>query len=147
MAMGYKKRSDREVVQRVVDVCFADPTRADSDVLHAAASLAKERRSMPNQEAHFLQAARSLMLLLGRPRHYQALIRRVRCPVLLIHGERDRLVPVAAARKVAAANPEWETAFLPDVGHTPQLEAPEVVVDLATDWLQRHDLVSVRRRR
>jgi len=63
-------------------------------------------------------------------------------PVLLIHGEQDRLVPVLAARKVAAEHPAWDTAFLPDVGHTPQLEAPHAVVEAVLTWLDQQDLAT-----
>jgi pimeloyl-ACP methyl ester carboxylesterase len=56
-------------------------------------------------------------------------------PVLLIHGDRDRLVPVAAARRAAAAHPGWATALLPGVGHTPQLEAPDQVVAAIRRWM------------
>ena len=45
-------------------------------------------------------------------------------PVLLVHGERDRLVPIAAARAVAADNPAWETTFLPGVGPHPAARGP-----------------------
>jgi pimeloyl-ACP methyl ester carboxylesterase len=65
------------------------------------------------------------------------MLRRIDVPVLLISGEADRLVPVAAARAAAAANPAWDTVFLPGVGHTPQLETPDLVVDAVTGWLAR----------
>lgn len=61
-------------------------------------------------------------------------------PVLLIHGDRDRLVPVAAARTAAAANPKWDTVILHDIGHTPQLEYPDAVIHSVSRWLDRHEL-------
>ena len=62
-------------------------------------------------------------------------MRRVRVPVLLVHGARDRFVPVAAARAAARRNPAWQFEVLPDVGHLPQLEAPVLVRDLVQRWL------------
>jgi pimeloyl-ACP methyl ester carboxylesterase len=59
-------------------------------------------------------------------------------PVLLIGGDADRLVPVASMRRAAARNPRWETTILAGVGHTPQLEVPEVVADTIDGWLGRH---------
>jgi pimeloyl-ACP methyl ester carboxylesterase len=76
--------------------------------------------------------------VLARPQRYQAAMKRLDVPVLLIHGERDRLVPVAAARAALAANPRWEGAMLPGVGHTPQLESPDAVVDSILRWTERH---------
>ena len=56
-------------------------------------------------------------------------------PVLLLHGERDRLVPVRLAREAARRNPQWRLETLPDIGHVPQLEAPDDVADRIIDWL------------
>ena len=140
LALGRRLTTDRERVQRVVDLCFADPTRASAAVLDAATRLAAQRRGMASQDADFLRAARSLMRVLAMPERYRSLMRSIERPVLLIHGEKDRLVPVSAARKVAADNPAWETAFLPDVGHTPQLETPRVVAEAVLTWLDQHEL-------
>jgi pimeloyl-ACP methyl ester carboxylesterase len=65
------------------------------------------------------------------------MMRRVEAPTLLVNGAADRLVPLAAAQAAAADNPEWESLFLPDVEHTPQLEAPDLVISAITDWLAR----------
>jgi pimeloyl-ACP methyl ester carboxylesterase len=140
LAYGNRRMTDRQRVLRVVELCFADPSRASGTVLDAATALAAHRREVPDQEADFLEAARSLMRVLARPQRYEQVMRSIDCPVLLIHGERDRLVPVSAARKVAADNPHWQTVLLPDVGHTPQLEAPGDVIDIIVSWLQRNDL-------
>jgi pimeloyl-ACP methyl ester carboxylesterase len=65
-------------------------------------------------------------------------------PTLLIHGEADRLVPFAAAEAAVAANPAWQTLFLPGVGHTPQLETPDLVIDGIRDWLADHPALAAR---
>ena len=140
MAFSRNRMTDRQLVQRVIDLCFADPSRASGELLDAATALVGQRRSMPAQDAAFMQAARSLMRVLAHPRRYQALMKRVAHPVLLVHGELDRLVPIAAARTALAANPRWESAILPGVGHTPQLEAPNLVIEHVTRWLDRHEL-------
>jgi pimeloyl-ACP methyl ester carboxylesterase len=68
----------------------------------------------------------------------------VRVPVLLIGGDADRLVPVAAVRQAGARNPEWESVILAGVGHTPQLEVPGEVIGTLTDWLDRHFTLTAR---
>jgi pimeloyl-ACP methyl ester carboxylesterase len=80
------------------------------------------------------------MRVLAAPSRYTSLIRRITKPVLLVHGHQDRLVAISAARKIVADNPAWETEFLPDVGHTPQLEAPDAVAARIATWLKEHDL-------
>lgn len=140
LALLTSRRTDRQRVQGVVDLCFADPSRADAEVVDAGVVLAAHRREVPGQEAAFLGAARSLMRVLANPRRYHSLMRGIDRPVLLVHGDRDRLVSIAAARAVAAQNPDWETHFLRGVGHTPQLEAPDQVLAGVTPWLAAHDL-------
>lgn len=131
------RMSPAELVDRIVRLCFADPDRADPQMLIAGAALVEARRTIPRKEESFLGAARSLMRVLVKPDRYIDTMCEIDVPVLLIHGEEDRLVPIAAARRAAAANPTWETAFLPDVGHTPQLEVPAQTADLIVDWLAR----------
>ncbi|MDQ3156473.1 MAG: alpha/beta hydrolase [Actinomycetota bacterium] len=129
--------SPAEVVDRIVSLCFADPTRANPRMLAAGADLVEARRPIARKEESFLGAARSLMRVLVKPDRYVEKLHGIDKPVLLIHGEEDRLVPIAAARRAAAANPAWETAFLPGVGHTPQLEVPTQTSDIIAEWLAR----------
>jgi pimeloyl-ACP methyl ester carboxylesterase len=141
MDISRRSRTDREFVERVINLCFADPRRSSPELMDAATELvAYRRRHMPNQDAAFLQAARSVVRAGLRPRRFKNTMRSIEGPVLLIHGDRDRLVPVAAARIAAAANPKWDTEFLHDVGHTPQLETPDAVIRAVEHWLDRHEL-------
>lgn len=135
MARTAKRLTDRQRVLRTVQVCFAEPGRADPDVIDATVELAAYRRTQPGQEAAFLGAARSLLRLLRSGDRYAALIRGIEQPVLLVHGELDKLVPVAAARLAGKENPHWDTDFLPGVGHTAQLEAPDRLLARLEPWL------------
>lgn len=129
-------RSDRQRVTDVTNLCFADPTRADPAVLDAAVELLAYRRThIPEAQLAYLAAARSLLRVLQQGRRYAALLHGIDVPVLLVHGERDRLVPVAAARTVAADNPAWTAHIVPDLGHAPMLERPDLVADLVGEWL------------
>jgi ribonuclease D len=49
---------------------------------------------------------------------------RVTCPVELLWGERDALIPVAHGRALAQAMPRARLSVLPGVGHLVPLEAP-----------------------
>ncbi len=106
-----------------------------ADVLEAAIALAEHRRSDPAAERSLVRAARSLFRQLARPAAYRAVMDSITLPTLLVHGEADRLVPMSAARRAAAAHPEWGTVFLPNVGHTPQLESPGAVIVAVEGWL------------
>jgi pimeloyl-ACP methyl ester carboxylesterase len=95
------------------------------------------RRAGFDEAAHDLGVAtRSVIANAGLGGHaYRIGMASLACPVLLIHGERDRLVPVSAARAAARANPSWSLVVLPGVGHVPQLEAPLECADSIFDWL------------
>lgn len=127
------------LVEQLIRLCFSDASRLDDKVLAELVALAKARAADPDQgdlDRGFTGAARSLLLLVGQRRRYARLLSGLQCPVLLIQGERDRLVQVAAARRVARDNPHWTYVELADVGHTPQLEVPDETVRLVTGWLR-----------
>lgn len=111
----------------------ADPWSVPRAVREAHLELARERARSMDGERALVQAARSLaQLLLGR--NFEAMYRAVRAPVLILHGERDRLVPfefsVAMARRYG-----WQLEVLAGVGHIPMLETPDRFVRLTLDWL------------
>jgi pimeloyl-ACP methyl ester carboxylesterase len=54
----------------------------------------------------------------------------VACPVLLVWGTRDRMVPHTAARGVLDAMPETRVELIEGCGHSPQLEATEELLEL-----------------
>ena len=130
-----RRFTEQERVQRTIDLCFADPTRSDDAVFDANVTLTSYRASLPGLESAYLEAARSLLGVLRASRRYAAQILSIGAPVLLVHGEQDRLVPVESARRAAQANPGWTSVFLPGVGHTPQLEVPDVMLEHLEPWL------------
>ena len=91
---------------------------------------------MPWAHPAFLEAARSIFAILARSRDMQAMVRRIAAPTLLIQGSEDRLVPLAAARALAALRPDWSLEVFERVGHVPQLEAPERFVATVAAWLR-----------
>jgi pimeloyl-ACP methyl ester carboxylesterase len=129
-------------VQQLLALCFADPSRADPQMTKAEVALLARRHPVTRAQASarariFLAAARSLLRVLSRRQRYAGMMAGIDVPVLLIGGEADRLVPVAAMRQAAARNPRWESVILPGVGHTPQLEVPDAVTGAIRDWLAR----------
>ena len=49
----------------------------------------------------------------------------VRCPTVVVSGDRDRMVPAVAALRLALEIPDARHEVWPDVGHHPMLERPE----------------------
>jgi len=56
-------------------------------------------------------------------------LERIDVPVLLVWGDRDRMVSHRGARHVVAALPDTQVAVYEGVGHCPQLEAPARLVE------------------
>ena len=85
----------------------------------------------------FLEAARSLLTLGRRREVVRWIVNAVSCPVLVIHGREDRLVPFGFAMGAIEMRPDWEMRAIPKVGHVPQMEAPERWLSAIEDWLVR----------
>jgi pimeloyl-ACP methyl ester carboxylesterase len=130
-----RARTAEQLAMDTLRLCCVDPARVPADILRAHVHLAQTRTYSADMEAEFVTATRSLMFLLARRRRHAAMLRSIRGPVLLLHGEKDRLVSVTAARAAARANPTWRYEEIADVGHVPQLEAAAWTRDVVLDWL------------
>jgi pimeloyl-ACP methyl ester carboxylesterase len=125
------------LVANILALCCVDATRVRPDVVAMHVELERQRALFTDIVPDFHAAMRSVVATVGYAggQAYRRGIRSVTCPVLLVHGTRDRLVPLAAARAAARANPSWSLVEMLDVGHVPQLEAPGPTALAITDWL------------
>ncbi len=136
--MAYRRSlSPEAAVAMTLSLCCVDTGRVPADVVAQHVAIARHRLQFADATRDFLAAARSVTATTGYVRGltYRRGIRTITAPVLLVHGERDRLVPVAVARAAAQANPSWSLKVLPDIGHVPQLEAPQDTARAVLDWL------------
>jgi pimeloyl-ACP methyl ester carboxylesterase len=133
-----KRRTSTSARERVIEtlkLCGVDPDAVPPMVIDRSITLLDERADVEGMDKAFLGAARSLLKLLIDPRRYRKAMGSIRLPVLLVHGDRDRLVPVAAARDIARRHPSWRYLELAGVGHVPQLQVPAEVASALVDWL------------
>jgi pimeloyl-ACP methyl ester carboxylesterase len=133
-----RNRERKSAVRRVREtlvLCGVDSDAIPAELIERSVTQLEERRDVEGMDRAFLAAARSLVRVLVDPRRYRAAMASIRVPVLLMHGDRDRLVPVAAARDLARRHPAWRYVELPDVGHVPQLQVPERVAEEILGWL------------
>lgn len=132
-----RRASPEQFVASILRLCCVDPSRITADVIARHIEVANQRVTFTGVDKDFSAAIRSVISTAGYPggRAYQRLTRSLRCPVLLIHGTGDRLVPIAAARAAARASPAWSLAEFPGVGHVPQLEVPAQTAQVITEWL------------
>jgi pimeloyl-ACP methyl ester carboxylesterase len=122
-------------VQATLELTCADPASVSPDVRELAVQMACERSLDPDADAAFLEAARSLALLVTRAARYRALIASVRVPGIVLQGREDRLVPAGGTEQLADLQPGWAVHLLDGVGHVPQIEAPERTAGLLLPFL------------
>ena len=126
-----------QLVAGVLATVCADPSRVSPDVVAQHVEVARRRLAYTEADREFTLAARSVVSAAGyiTGRAYRRAVDSVRCPVLILHGTLDRLIPVATARMVARAHPDWALVVLPGVGHVPQLEVPQDCATEIREWL------------
>lgn len=114
--------SMRRTLRRLM---YGDPRTADPVLVERMAAQFDDRRSAA--------------VLLRTAAAYTVEVRdclepdKVRCPMAIVHGARDLLVPVTASRRLHACVPHSTLVVLPDAGHCPQLDDPRTVAHLAVD--------------
>jgi len=134
------KTSEQLAVDLLALVC-ADPGRVDPAVVEEHKALARRRVDDRHANRDFLIAARSLQPFLGTGRRrFSAMLHSITQPVLLLHGDKDRLINVRAARQAARNNPSWTFAVASGVGHVPQLEDPQWTADQIIAFLKAHPI-------
>lgn len=92
----------------------------------------------PTQDAHAAEAFISLSRRVSNPQFcapMKQVLPQIQCPILMLWGEQDKFVPVAIAPTLAKTNPAIQLKILPNLGHCPHDEAPEMVYQLFTEWL------------
>jgi pimeloyl-ACP methyl ester carboxylesterase len=133
--IGRRRRTTAEqTVRRVLGVCCVDASRVPDAVVEAHIQLT-EQVDRVEADAAYLRSARSLSSMLARPAGTLSKLQLVGQPTLLLHGARDVLIPVSAARRMHSAHPDWRLEVAPDIGHVPMLEAPAWTVDTIVEWL------------
>ena len=122
-------------VQATLELTCADVSQVSPEVRRLAVSLSEERANGPDGEQAFLEAARSLAVLVTRSTTYRGVLASVRAPGIVLQGRQDRLVPVSGVAQLATLQPDWTLHLLDGVGHVPQIEAPQRTADLLLPWL------------
>ncbi|HYO51746.1 alpha/beta hydrolase [Archangium sp.] len=124
------------LTRRMLMLCCRDLNRFPEGVVQAHVELARERHErMPWAGEAFIQAARSLVMMLLRKKRFRAMEKGIQVPTLLVQGTEDRLVPVTNSRELARVRPDWTYVEYPGVGHTPMMEIPEEFIATVDRWL------------
>jgi pimeloyl-ACP methyl ester carboxylesterase len=131
-----KKFGPEGLVRETFRICAADPSSIDPVLVEAHVEMARLRLDFDYAAEAFLAAARSIFRTHVSPTKYRALVRSVVAPALVIHGAKDALVPVGAAREAASEHENWKLVVFDDLGHIPMMEAPGRWLDAVESWLE-----------
>ena len=107
--------------------------------------------SGPQREAVYAMAARipvgdvvsQIRAVSDRP-DFRPVLAELGCPLLVLCGEDDTDTPVELHREMADLRQGTPLHIIPECGHLPPLEKPEVVGDILESWLATLDLKSAR---
>ncbi len=107
-------------------LAFSHPKAAQRQVADAFAHHGSRRRA-----AALLESGRRLLPELATAPFDLASIA---CPVMLVWGTRDRMVPHTGARVVLGALPATRVELIEGCGHCPQIEATEQLLELLLEF-------------
>jgi pimeloyl-ACP methyl ester carboxylesterase len=124
---------DPEVLaSEVLQACWAHPDQISPKRLAEAVSEIRRRSEVAHFASAYTGALRGLVWSFLRSQlpgngSMWTLARRVSVPTLVVAGQRDQLVDVRVAPRVARTIPDSYLLLLPDVGHVAQMEVPRTV--------------------
>lgn len=125
--------------KRIVETGFrlttANPQMIDPAIVDMHVEMATRRAKATDAPAAFVEAARSLLRLGARPAIAHTAMDAVACPVLMMHGAKDKLVPIEYADAAARREPTWRYRRFDEHGHVIQLEAPKEWLETVGEWL------------
>lgn len=107
-------------------LAFARPRAARTELIAAFSQHHRTTRDL----RRYLATGRRMLPELVDPFDLPA----ITVPIMLVWGERDRMVTHRGSRHLLAARPDVRYELLRDVGHCPQLEAADVLVGLLQDF-------------
>ena len=131
------------MVEYVFQMCCVDHTRIPREVVDRHVDQLSEHLD-EERDAGFLESARTMLDILTNPEQLRQAAAAVRAPTLVVTGDQDRLVPLAATKAFAELRPDWTLEVLDDLGHIPHLEDPMRFVGVMTAWLDRLGVAPAR---
>jgi pimeloyl-ACP methyl ester carboxylesterase len=121
----------RAIRRTLARLLYADPAQADPDVLARFTVQASDR----TRARTLLGDARTVALETAGGYDSE----RVRCPLLVIHGRKDRVIPVHASERLHESVPTSTLVVLPNSGHCPQLDDPAGLATHVLRFLDRRE--------
>ena len=123
------------MVDGTLQMVLKDPATLDRSIHDEFVAIAAESGAYPEAAPAYADAASSMFWYLVRNLDRDLGITLQTRPALMVFGDRDRLVHISDAHALGARHPDLDVVILEGVGHAPQLEAPQLFVDVVDEWL------------
>lgn len=123
------RHSTRRRTQSIIDLCFADPAGVPPERFEEALEEMRIRRSAAWYGDALTLTLRGLVreYLSPGPTNLWRQAAGLRVPTLVVHGRRDKLVPVSVGERAARVIAGARLLIAEDSGHVAQLEQPMLV--------------------
>lgn len=131
LSAPWRRRTMAQQAARVVADLFPAPQ-------HALFRAQAETRLAANDPAAYQQAMQAILRF--RP---GAALRGITCPVLIVAGTADRVVPAVYQARLRRALPRAEFAAVPGGGHACNIEQPDAVNTAVLRFLQTVDAIQL----
>jgi pimeloyl-ACP methyl ester carboxylesterase len=135
LAARWHRIGARGRVEEMLRVCCVNPSGINPDVIEALVEEAALVEATPGSVDAYLASVRSSIGYMSRRKRMYDLLGRVTAPTMLVHGREDRLIPLAYATAVTRRRRDWRLLVLPDAGHIPQLETPDLFAEKVSRWI------------
>jgi len=120
-------------MRRIVSALFADPSYSEDDVYvmrrHISATAPGAWEAVA--AARFRRPGAAAPASPSVTRRYE----RIRVPTLVIEGDGDKLLPEGWSAELARQIPKAQSAVVTGAGHCPQIERPDVVNRMLSEFL------------
>ncbi|MEP6599901.1 MAG: alpha/beta hydrolase [Actinomycetota bacterium] len=131
--MGPERRA-----RGMIELCFAEPSLVPEHRVAEAVAEIRYRSGNAWSSDAFVRSLRGLIgsYVAMTPRSMWTRMASITAPTLVIWGDRDRLVNVSLAPRVARTIPDARLLVLPGVGHVAQMERPQTTARAILGLLQ-----------
>ncbi|KAK9153333.1 hypothetical protein Sjap_000813 [Stephania japonica] len=128
----FKAVATPQSVRNILCQCYNDTSQVTDELV--------EKILLPGLEPGAMDVFLEFICYSGGPLP-EELLPMVKCPVLVAWGDKDPWEPIELGRRYGEFSNVEDFIVLPDVGHCPQDEAPDLVNSLIQTFVVRHSSV------
>lgn len=129
-------RDPEQRAESLLDTVAADPSRLSERARSTAMAMARRRDSFPWAVRALVESTASIRHMFIPRRNFTSLIASIEGEALVLSGGADDVVTPAAIDSLQSLRPDWTFHRLSGVGHVPQMEDPQWVLERIDEWLQ-----------